>query len=79
MPDADPKLRLDEDGHVIIDGPTPTELRIQAIQNCELCDDEGYRGSAVCDHIDRTDTAARGIAQIRAQMGWNSTPPPNHP
>ena len=37
-----------------------------AVVNCTLCDDEGYRGGAVCDHVDRTETNRRGIARCRA-------------
>lgn len=35
------------------------------IANCRLCDDEGYRGNQVCDHIDHTDTNQRGLAKCR--------------
>ena len=40
------------------------------IVNCPLCDDNGYRGSTVCDHIDHTPAAKRGMARIREVMGW---------
>ena len=49
--------------------PTPAE-RAQAIVDCSLCDDHGYRGSAVCDHIDRSAAAKRGMDMIRHTMGW---------
>lgn len=39
-----------------------------AIVECELCDDDGYRGLAVCDHIDHTEAAKRGIAKVRAAL-----------
>lgn len=67
------------------DGPSPAELweaqqarearanRAQAITECDLCDLDGYRGTTVCDHQDHTDSARRGIAAIRAQMGWPAT------
>ncbi|MGK2904511.1 MAG: hypothetical protein ACSLE7_16905 [Mycobacterium sp.] len=33
---------------------------------CELCDPDGYRPNRlVCDHIDRTESARRGMALIR--------------
>ena len=35
------------------------------IANCPLCDDEGYRGSTICDHVDRADITARGLAKCR--------------
>jgi hypothetical protein len=38
---------------------------------CSQCDENGYRPNGmVCDHIDRQLTAARGVANIRAAMGW---------
>ena len=39
---------------------------------CELCDEHGYRGSSVCDHIDHSIAARRGMDMIRAAMGWKS-------
>jgi len=39
-----------------------------AIANCNLCDDDGYRGLQACDHVDRTAAAARGSALVRAQL-----------
>lgn len=46
------------------------EQRRNAVVDCGLCDDDGYRGSTVCDHVDRTEVAQRGIAAVRARMGW---------
>ncbi|WP_166905942.1 hypothetical protein [Mycobacterium sp. DL440] len=72
-------------------GPSPAELweaqqardartnRAAAIQACEMCDPDGYRGTQVCDHQDHTETARRGIAQIRAKMGWPATATPEPP
>lgn len=72
-------------------GPSPDELwaaeqrrrhhenRAQAITDCGLCDTDGYRGTQVCDHQDHTESAARGIAAIRAQMGWPTTGTPPTP
>lgn len=46
------------------------------IANCGLCDDDGYRGPVVCDHVDRAETTQRGLAkchevlaQIAAKKG----------
>lgn len=39
-----------------------------AIAQCDLCDDNGYRGRIVCDHIDHEPAAARGRAKIRAEL-----------
>lgn len=73
------------------DGPTPAELweaqqahtaranRAQAIADCQLCDPDGYRGTQVCDHQDHTESARRGMDEIRAQMGWPATTTPEHP
>lgn len=44
----------------------------RAIQDCELCNDDGYRGSMICDHIDHAQAAKRGMAMVRAAMGWKS-------
>jgi len=44
--------------------------RMCEIVECELCDDHGKRGMFVCDHIDYASTARRGIAAVRAAMGW---------
>lgn len=53
-------------------GPTHAQLRRQAIDTCPHCDTDGYRGTQVCNHQPENpaQTAARHIAQIRAQMGW---------
>ena len=42
----------------------------RAVQECELCNSDGYRGSTVCDHIDHAQAAKRGMAMVRAAMGW---------
>ena len=41
-----------------------------ATASCPLCDDDGYRGARVCDHIDHTAAAKRGMDMIRETMGW---------
>lgn len=46
-------------------------VEAMAVVNCHLCDDDGYHGSRVCDHVDRTETAKRGTAKVRAAMGWD--------
>ncbi|BBZ09884.1 hypothetical protein MBRA_00790 [Mycobacterium branderi] len=43
-----------------------------AITDCDLCDDNGYRGAHVCDHIDRTETTKAGIAAVRAALAKGS-------
>lgn len=40
-----------------------------ARDRCYICDDDGYRPNGrVCDHVDRTEIAARGIAKVRAAL-----------
>lgn len=57
--------RLDSEGRVILDpDPTPGE-RALAVVDCGLCDDDGYRGTVVCDHVDHTGAAQRGMAKVR--------------
>lgn len=43
-------------------------VRAEAIVYCGLCDDDGYRSGIVCDHVDRADIAAAGIAKVRAAI-----------
>jgi hypothetical protein len=51
--------------------PPPPHLTRQAINDCQLCDTDGYTPTGrICDHQDHTTPAKRGIAAIRAQMGW---------
>lgn len=45
------------------------EAKLAAVVLCELCDDDGYRGTHVCDHVDRGQTAAKGSALARAALG----------
>lgn len=79
MPEPAPQRLLDDDGRVIARPPAELEHLTQtAIDNCDLCDPDGYRnGGIVCDHIDRTATAARGIAACRAALTSraDNTPP----
>jgi hypothetical protein len=44
----------------------------RSIDACDICDDNGYRGVTVCDHTDHTEAARRGMAMIRATMGWQT-------
>ena len=42
------------------------------IANCQLCDGDGYTPNrTICDHIDHRPAAARGMAAVRAAMGWD--------
>lgn len=45
------------------------ELRGQAVAECDLCDEDGYRGTTLCDHDPGTlARSARGIAEVRAAL-----------
>jgi hypothetical protein len=47
--------------------------QLRAVENCRLCDNDGYRlphGIRVCDHIDYRRIARRGRAAVKEAMGW---------
>lgn len=44
------------------------EQRAQAVVNCGMCDDDGYRGVYVCDHVDHSATSERGSALVREAL-----------
>lgn len=50
------------------DLPEPVHIDPSLIAFCELCDDEGYRGNRVCDHVDHAPAAERGMAKVRAVL-----------
>lgn len=47
---------------------TDPEARALAIVDCGLCDDDGYRGTHPCDHVDRSAVHERGIARVRQAL-----------
>lgn len=52
----------------------------EAIRTCTHCDHQGIRPNGLtCCHIDHAAAAKRGLATIRAQMGWNTTTGTTHP
>ncbi len=66
---------LNPDGSVRDDdGPddlwAARHLAAMAVVNCELCDEYGYCGSRVCDHVDHEPAAKRGMARVYGLMGW---------
>lgn len=64
---------LDENGFVAEpDAEWSAQQRAMLIVDCGLCDDDGYRGATVCDHEDHTGAAKRGMAKVRAAMGWDA-------
>jgi hypothetical protein len=46
----------------------PTHFEAHAIADCHLCDDHGYRGHRVCNHIDYKAAAKRGMEKIRTTL-----------
>ncbi|MES9513607.1 hypothetical protein ACIQYW_16180 [Rhodococcus erythropolis] len=49
------------------------ELIAEAIQDCNLCNVDGYFGTTVCSHDpEMADRQKRGMAGIREQMGWKA-------
>lgn len=68
MPEIDPeKLRMYDEGCAEYRRTDPV-ARAHAIANCGQCDDDGYRGTVVCDHVDRSETARRGAARCREAL-----------
>ncbi|MGI5222201.1 hypothetical protein [Nocardia sp. CA-290969] len=56
------------------------EVRAAAIANCDMCDELGYVGTALCDHDpDGADRARRGIALVRASLAEKSQPDTENP
>ncbi len=51
-----------------LDGPTNAHLTAAAIARCTLCDDDGYRGLAVCDHRSHEHVGQAQRAHIRKML-----------
>lgn len=68
MPDRYGDPESEDATAVNLDADT-ARLSAQAIVDCELCDDDGYRGPRVCDHVDHTAAYERGMAKVRAVLG----------
>lgn len=45
--------------------PEPTHIDPYLIAHCALCDDDGYRNKRVCDHVDHSVAAKRGMVKVR--------------
>lgn len=43
-------------------------LKIAARADCGLCDDDGYRGLLVCDHVNRFRTHTEGMRKVRRAL-----------
>ncbi|KWX66825.1 hypothetical protein [Mycobacterium sp. NAZ190054] len=60
---------LNPDGTVNLnEADDPVHLDPLVIVNCGLCDDDGYRGGTVCDHIDHATESAHGRGLMRAEL-----------
>jgi hypothetical protein len=69
MPDHNAQAKAAYAEHLRdMDLPHNAHLRAQAIVNCGLCDDEGYRGVYVCDHIDHAAETEHGRALVKAEL-----------
>ncbi|MGU3650642.1 hypothetical protein [Mycolicibacterium sp. A43C] len=52
-----------------LDNRTPEQQRADAIRNCPLCNEHGYRmGSTLCDHFDYGPAAKRGVEACKAAL-----------
>lgn len=47
---------------------TNTHLAKAAIARCQLCDNEGYRGGHICDHVNRTNVGRAQKDHIRKML-----------
>jgi hypothetical protein len=65
---------LDENGFVVLDvdlAAIAAQAQRDRIAACILCDDDGYRGGTVCDHIDHRPAARRGMELVRQALAKN--------
>jgi hypothetical protein len=46
----------------------PDHFDAGAIAHCGMCDETGYRGHLVCDHIDYQAAAKRGMDMVREAL-----------
>lgn len=61
-----------EKARIAADAHARAEAKRQAAAACSLCDDDGYIGTWVCDHVpDRAEVNARGMARVRAVLAKN--------
>lgn len=64
--------------HRLHDPDNPPHLAARAIADCSRCDDDGYRGSTICDHQDHYAATAPGraaVADVLDQIRQRKTPP----
>lgn len=70
-PGRDEPTNLDEPQPTY--GPTRTELRAIATRACNLCDNDGYRGTTVCDHQEHSTAETRNAARELIRQTLNKT------
>lgn len=63
-----PELNPDGTVYEMPTFPSNAEHRAQAVANCGMCDEWGYRGPMVCDHVDHVATTEHGRALVRAEL-----------
>lgn len=62
------KQRRYRDSMQELDTPNADHLETQAITDCPLCDDHGYRGHHVCDHRDHATASQHGRGLAQAEL-----------
>jgi hypothetical protein len=68
MPDVDDdRIRAYREGCANY-ARTDVEARAYAITQCSMCDADGYRGTAVCDHTDHQAATFAGRAAVRTVL-----------
>jgi hypothetical protein len=68
MPDVDDdRIRAYREGCANY-ARTDVEARAYAITQCSMCDADGYRGTAVCDHVDHPAETTNGRAAVHAVL-----------
>jgi hypothetical protein len=65
---SDQAPRLDANGFVVLDEDSLDWANPEAIAACGICDDDGYRGHLVCDHVDHAAAASAGMAKVREAL-----------
>lgn len=63
-----PELNPDGTVYGMVEMPTDADFRAQAIAECDLCDELGYYGTSVCDHVDHMATTAHGRQLVRDEL-----------
>jgi hypothetical protein len=62
------RIKAYDDAMAAAHADSMPHLTRKAIDACDRCDEDGYRNGVVCDHVNRSDIAARGAAACRAAL-----------